>query len=204
MDHLAIDLKEYPISTRGNKQCLVIVDICSRFVWLHAILDKEASTVAKAMWCTISQFGFPKIIQSDNGKKFVNKVFDAICRISKINHRLITPYHARANCAAERMVETTSQAVYKVIEGRTVDSDLHLPSVQLFINMKISRRHGSTPYSLMFARQPNQFVDHSQVEPKPQSEEELLKRLDYMTMIVYPSIHEKTKGTSANLKNTIC
>jgi hypothetical protein len=98
---------------------------------------------------------------------------------------LITAYHARANGAAERMVQTSSQAVYKVLEGRTIDWDLHIPAVQLFINMKITRRHGSTPYSLMFARQPNQFEDYSNTPPSaPLSEEELLKRLDYMTTIV--------------------
>ena len=136
MDHLAIDLKEYPTSTNGNKQCLVIVDICTRFVWLHALPDKGAATVAQALWKTISCFGLPKIVQSDNGKEFVNKVLQGLFKISKVDHRLITAYHARANGAAERMVQTSSQVVYKVLEGRTIDWDLHIPAVQLFINMK--------------------------------------------------------------------
>jgi hypothetical protein len=103
LDHLAIDLKEYTISSSGNKYCLVIIDICTRFVWLHAIPNKEAITIAKALWTTISCVGLPQIIQSDNGKEFVNKILSSLISITSIDHRLITAYHARANGAAERM-----------------------------------------------------------------------------------------------------
>jgi hypothetical protein len=49
LDHLAIDLKEYQTSAAGNKYCLVIIDICTRFVWLHALPNKEAITIAKGL-----------------------------------------------------------------------------------------------------------------------------------------------------------
>lgn len=161
MDHLAIDLKEYPVSARGNKYCLVIIDICTRCVWLHALPNKEAITVAKALWSTMTNFGIPKIVQSDNGKEFVNKILTSLLKVAYVDHRLITAYHARANGAAERMVQTHSQAIYKIVEGRITDWDLHLPAVQLFVNIKVTKRHGSTPFSLMFARAENLFEDFS-------------------------------------------
>ena len=107
------------MSGRGNKYCLVIVDICTRFVWLHALPDKTAASVAKGLWSTISCMGLPKIVQSDNGTEFVNRVLKEMFNLARIDHRLITAYHARANGAAERMVQTTSQAVYKIMEGRS-------------------------------------------------------------------------------------
>jgi transposase InsO family protein len=201
MDHLAIDLKDYPTSSAGNRYCLVIVDICTRFVWLHAIPNKEALTVARALWSTISNFGFPKIIQSDNGTEFVNKFLKDLVKVSAIDHRLITAYHARANGSAERMVQLSSQAVYKMLEGRIIEWDQHLPAVQLFINMKVSRRHGSTPYSLLFARNPNHFEDFTDTaETTKISEDRLFQRLEYMNNIVFPAIHDKTKATMKQYK----
>jgi transposase InsO family protein len=97
LDHLAIDLKEYPESVTGNRYCLVIVDICTRFVWLHALPNKEAKTIAIGLWTTIRSFGLPKIIQSDNGKEFVNKILKEMFQLASIDHRLITAYHARVN-----------------------------------------------------------------------------------------------------------
>ena len=200
IDHLALDLKEYPLSSAGQRYCLVIIDICTRFVWLHALPNKEASTVAKALWSTISNFGLPKIIQSDNGTEFVNKILKELVKASSIDHGLITAYHARANGSAERMVQTSSQSVYKVLEGRIVEWDLHLPAVQLFINMKVSRRHGSTPYSLLFARNPNQFENYDKTPDTRISEERLLERLQYINNIVYPAVHEKTNATMQQYK----
>ena len=162
MDHLGLDLKEYPVSRSGKTYCLVIIDICTRFVWLHALENKTAASVAEALWSTVSNFGLPKIIQSDNGTEFVNTVLKEFTKHCNIDHRLITAYHARANGATERMVQTSSQVVYKLLAGRLTDWDLHLPAVQLYVNLHTSSRHGSTPYSLLFARSPNVFEDYRQ------------------------------------------
>jgi len=196
LDHIAIDLKEFKESRQGNNYCLVVVDICTRFVWLRALRSKEAMHVAMAMFDVIANFGLPKIVQSDNGKEFVNKILKEMYHISHIDHRLITAYHPQANGTAERMVQTISQTVYKRLHGRDRDWDLYLPSTQLFVNMKTTRRHGSTPYSLMFARNANEFVNSSGQDPKePLTEEQLQARLEYMTAVVYPAIQEKTKQT---------
>jgi transposase InsO family protein len=88
--------------------------------------NKEAVTIAKGLWSTISCFGLPKIVQSDNGTEFVNKILKSLFDIESIDQQLITSNHARPNGAAERMVQTSSQAVYKLLDGRTV------PAVQLF------------------------------------------------------------------------
>jgi transposase InsO family protein len=114
-------LKEYPLSSDGKKYCRVLVDICSRFVWLRALPDKKEHTVARALLDILFNFGLPKILQSDNGKEFVNKIVDEFANLANIDHRLITAYHPPANGAAERMVQTTSQVIYKQLCGRDQD-----------------------------------------------------------------------------------
>jgi transposase InsO family protein len=201
LDHIAIDLKEYPLSADGKTYCLVVIDICSRFVWLRALQDKKAQTVARSLLDILFNFGLPKIIQSDNGTEFVNKVIEEFTRLANIDHRLITAYHPQANGAAERTVQTSSQIVYKQLKGRDQDWPLYLGSTQLFINMSVTRLHGSTPYSLMFARNPNHFKKFVVDDSRPHvEEEELLARLDYMAAIVYPSIKAKVKEQHAKYK----
>jgi hypothetical protein len=65
------------------------------------------------------------------------------------------------------------------------------------MNSKVSARHGSTPYSLMFARPLNGF----QVETQPDElhsnlldPASLLQRLRYMTAVVYPTIAARIKS----------
>lgn len=86
MDHIAIDLKEMPEAFTGEKYILVIVDVCTRFTFLHAILNKKESTIAIALFKTFCLFGFPKIIQSDNGKEFVNKIVQTLIAVAGIDH----------------------------------------------------------------------------------------------------------------------
>ena len=71
--------------------------------------------------------GFPKILQSDNGGEFVNEVMDAVKQLSKIDVRHIAPYHHRANGLAERTIGSTSNAIYKALQGLTTQWDAYLP-----------------------------------------------------------------------------
>ena len=93
-DHVAIDLAgPFPTSSRGNHYLFVLVDIHSRFVWLRAIPDKQSVTIGSTLFDAFTTFGFPKIVQSDNGTEFVNAC-SSICsarpRSIIVSYRRIT------------------------------------------------------------------------------------------------------------------
>ena len=201
-DHWAIDLAgPFPTSNHANHYLLVMVDIATRFVILQAIPDKQAVTIAQHLFQVFCDFGFPKILQSDNGTEFVNKIVKALVDMASINHRLVTPYHPRANGVAECYVQTTVQAIRKQIHGTKKDWDLYVPAVQFATNVKVAAIHGSTPFSLMFVRQYNLFQDYNQSLTKPLSYPTLKKCVDYLTTIVFPSISAHTKGTQTKMVN---
>jgi hypothetical protein len=143
-DHICIDLKEMPKSLRGFTSYLLVVDICTRFAWIIPLLDKFGTTIAAELLKLFLTFGFPKIIGSDNGAEFVNEILAEVVKNSGIDHRLISAYHPRANGVVERLVGTTSLAIYKNLQGRDDEWDKFCGAVQFSYNLKISDITGST------------------------------------------------------------
>jgi transposase InsO family protein len=152
-EHIAIDLLTFDTtSPRGFNYVLVMVCVYSRFHILAPLVDKSAAAVAARLWETICLMGAPKIMQSDNGTEFVNRVVRELTRVGGVDHRLVAPYNPRANGAAESGVKLTKSALVKMCGGNVQDFDLFLPGVQRAINARRSARTGAQPHFLMFGR----------------------------------------------------
>ncbi|KAG0931848.1 hypothetical protein G6F64_011587 [Rhizopus arrhizus] len=113
-----------------------------------------------------------------------------------IDKRYTTPYHPSANGAAERYVQSAKKILAKFLEGATEDWHHYIPSVQLMINNKISTRLQTTPFSLMFARNINDFIEYRDDAGELKKKEymphdEMLKRIDYMSQVVFPAIQDR-------------
>jgi putative transposase len=198
-EHIAIDLAHLPLSENGNCSILVVVDVCSRFVFLEAIPDKTATTVASRLFKLFCLIGFPKIVQGDNGSEFVNQVINHLMTTLKIEHRLTTPYHPRANGVAERTVRTLKLQLEKSVLSEKPLWDDHLPMVQLQMNNRVASLHSSTPFSLFYGRLFPGLHDFQTTESRPLSAEQMDKRLEYLTALVYPAISEKTKASQQKM-----
>ena len=79
---LSIDLiVEMPTSHYDNKNILVMVDHLTSWTMVKAIPDKEATTVANAIFKKlILEHGSPEILLSDNGKEFINDILAYVCQ----------------------------------------------------------------------------------------------------------------------------
>ena len=202
-DHWSMDLAELPTSDNGFKYILVMLDICTRFCILRCLPDKSANTIVKHLIQVFSDFGYPRILQSDNGSEFKNVTIKLLTESTGIDHRLTTPYHPRANGSAERWVQEAKKIVAKAVEGSGNNWDFYVPSVQLALNNRISKRLNTEPFSLMFARRLNSFADYRNMDPeksKPLSYEELIERIDHMTNIVFPAIKDQTNKYVEQMK----
>lgn len=196
-DHWAIDLTgPLPITDNGNSYLLVMIDICSRFVILRPLKDKTAESVVKAIIPIFCDFGLPMIVQSDNGKEFVNKVMKRFKVKAGFDHRLITPYHPQGNGAAERTVGTAMMVIKKLVEGAPEHWDTCAPIAQLSINNKVSQRTDATPFSVMFGRSMHDFKDYRKEKQKIDlTPVEINKRISDFQNILFPAIEEKTMQT---------
>ena len=68
-EHVAIDLAgPLPTTKHKNVRLLVVVDVCTRFVFLRALPDKHGITIATALWELFCTIGFPKLFNQTTAK----------------------------------------------------------------------------------------------------------------------------------------
>lgn len=105
----------------------------------------------------MSTFGTPKILQSDNGSEFVNKLVAELVELSGIDHRTVSAYNPKANGQVERTNPVIENILKKELKGERHRWTEYVPYAQLAYNTKISSVTGCTPFALMFGRQVNNF-----------------------------------------------
>ena len=118
-------------------------------------------------------------------------------------HALIAQYNPRSNGSSERAVQSAVKTIKKQIDGNVADWDSKVAPTQLFLNSKYNVRTKSTPFSLMFARNPNDFKDFSQEKDEQTAKEiteDLKQKIKNMTEIVYPAIYERVKHVTNKQK----
>lgn len=60
-DHFCLDVKNMSLTSRGDKAYLLIIDIFTRFVFLKALQEQSAISVARALFEICCTVGFPRI-----------------------------------------------------------------------------------------------------------------------------------------------
>jgi hypothetical protein len=161
MDHIAIDLAgPFTTSSRGNSYILVIFDYHTKFRFLFPLPNREAISVAKPLLNLFFTFGFPKIMQSDNGSEFVNQIMKHVVDFGGIDKRVISAYYPRANGGVENSIKLVKRILGILVDGREEDWENFIGVTQYHLNQSIHSSHGCTPFFAMFARAPNDFSDY--------------------------------------------
>ncbi|CEP12683.1 hypothetical protein [Parasitella parasitica] len=187
-----------------------MVDVCTRFVILRPLVDKTAKSVAAAMIDAFGIIGLPRFfVASDHGTEWANQLHTMLFQSMQIEKRYSTQYHPEGNGIAERYVGgTVKKTLAKLLNGNIEDWHNYLPICALMINNKISKKLQSTPFSLMYARNMNAPINYYDVDGNLKSKrymtnDELLKRIDYMSQLVFPAIAEQHKRYTDKLNGKI-
>ncbi|XP_037796440.1 uncharacterized protein K02A2.6-like [Penaeus monodon] len=123
-------------STSGNRYVLSIVDHLTRYLQLIPLPCKSAETVAEAFINNfVTLFGPPRIIQTDNGSEFCNRLFQQVCSIIQTKMSFTTVYHAQAN----GMIERTNRVVRLAL-----NSSVHRSIREQLIDL-LTGHHGHFP-----------------------------------------------------------
>ena len=98
VDHVG----ELPTSPSGNKCILTTVCPFSNYLIPVPIPDKTTTMAAQVSSDHVFlKFGFPAVLQSDRGGKFLNAVLHRITKLLSIKHIFTSSYRPRLNDATE-------------------------------------------------------------------------------------------------------
>jgi hypothetical protein len=192
MDHLQVDLiVGVPTSKEGFTAIVVSKDIHTGYIWLHPLTTRGATEVAQAIMKIIRQFGPMKIIHTDNGREFKNKLLCKITEFVKIQHRFGSSYHPRAQGAVERENSNIEKLLKKMCQGAVHTWHIHLDYVASGLNSRISSIKGTSAFALMFGREPNDYQDFTDGQSETFNQNAWEKHLEKLEMIVRPAINQK-------------
>ena len=104
-----------PISAPGKRTgahyIITAKDYLTKWVEATPIKDCTAATAAKFLFeNVVTRFRCPKIILSDQGTHFVNKMIVELAIEFQIQHRKTTPYHPQENGTIEAFNKITENA----------------------------------------------------------------------------------------------
>ncbi|GJX08180.1 putative ribonuclease H-like domain-containing protein [Tanacetum coccineum] len=125
MLHMDLFGPTFVSSLMHKKYCLVVTDDYSRFTWVFFLTTKdETSEILKNFIKEIENLVDKKvkIIRSDNGTDFMNKVMDHFCREKGIKREYSVARTPQQNSVAERRNRTLIEA------ARTILADFKLPT----------------------------------------------------------------------------
>lgn len=104
MELISLDiLGPLPLSERGSKYILTVIDHFTKFSTLFALENITAETVANKLISVILTHGVPNAILTDLGTNFQSQLFNNLAKMLQINKLKTTPYHPQTNSAAERL-----------------------------------------------------------------------------------------------------
>ncbi|GJU30707.1 putative ribonuclease H-like domain-containing protein [Tanacetum coccineum] len=155
MLHMDLFGPTFVSSLMHKKYCLVVTDDYSRFTWVFFLASKdETSEILKNFIKEIENLVDKKvkIIRSDNGTEFKNKVMDDFCREKGIKREYSVARTPQQNGMAERRNRTLIEA------ARTMLADSKLPttfwaeavSTACYVQNRVLvvKPHNKTPYEL--------------------------------------------------------
>ncbi|GJT26347.1 putative ribonuclease H-like domain-containing protein [Tanacetum coccineum] len=155
MLHMDLFGPTFVSSLMHKKYCLVVTDDYSRFTWVFFLTTKdETSEILKNFIKEIENLVDKKvkIIRSDNGTEFKNKVMDDFCREKGIKREYSVARTPQQNGVAERRNRTLIEA------ARIMLADSKLPttfwagavSTACYVQKRVSvvKPHNKIPYEL--------------------------------------------------------
>ena len=161
---------------RGNRYILVVTDYLTKWPEAKVMKDTTATNVVKFIYkIIICRYECPKIILSDRGTHFKNKLVEELCEKFEIKHKLSAPYHSQTNGLVERFNCTLCESLAKVSEKEN-QWDEHIEQVLFAYRTTKHTTTKRTPFFMTYGREATLPIDEIEIQENISERESILKR----------------------------
>ncbi|XP_019089193.1 PREDICTED: uncharacterized protein LOC109127995 [Camelina sativa] len=152
-------------SSYGNLYILVAVDYVSKWVKAVASPTYDSKVVLKMFKHIIfPRFGVPRVVISNGGTHFINKLFANLLRKHGVTHKVATPYHPQTSGQVEISNRENKCILEKTVNSTRKDWSLKLDEALWAYRTAYKTPIGTTPFRLVYGKSchlPVEFEYHS-------------------------------------------
>ena len=152
-DRYIIDLFGPFVGTpRGNKYLLVVMEYVSRMNVVEPIKDRNATTIATAMWKILHTYGIGRELVSDNAGELAGTIAKELCRLGQMSQSHPTPHHHQMTGLIDRFGRTFGDMMAKFVNQIQDDWDIHCHVLSYASNTATNRSSSLPPFTVMYGR----------------------------------------------------
>ena len=141
-----------PITEKGNRYILTLVDYATRYPEATALKNIEAETVAEALVNMFTRIGVPEEVLSDQGSQFMSSVMKEVSRLLSVTQLVTTPYHPMCNGLVERFNGTLKSMLKRMCSEKPKDWDRYIPALLFAYREAPQESLGFSPFELIYGR----------------------------------------------------
>lgn len=142
----------FPVSHK-NEYILVAVDYVSKWVEAIASPTNDARVVTKMFTSIIfPRFGVPRVVISDGGTHFINKLFQGLLSKNGVKHKVATAYHPQTSGQVEVSNREIKNILQKTVNTTRKDWSLKLDDALWAYRTAYKTPLGTTPYHLVYGK----------------------------------------------------
>jgi hypothetical protein len=139
-----------PVTDNGNEMLFTAICPFSRFPIIVPVSDKKAETIALVILNNIIlKYGCPAVIQSDNGREFVNETVAALTKLFEINQTFGSSYRPQAQSPVERMHRTLNGLLRIFCDKYPNNWDVFIPQLEFILKTTPIGTTAVTPFEVV-------------------------------------------------------
>ncbi|KAK7602595.1 hypothetical protein V9T40_008184 [Parthenolecanium corni] len=145
-----------PLAETSNEMRFIISlqDNLTRFLWLKAVKDHTANTVAVVLSEFCLLFAIPKIILTDQGTEFCSDIMNNLAKELQIRKIMCTSYHPEPNGALEKTYGTIKSNLKAYVNKEKTDWDVFPPFATSWYNNSWHESLGYSPFQILYGFEP--------------------------------------------------
>ncbi|CAA7027818.1 unnamed protein product [Microthlaspi erraticum] len=140
-------------SSNGHNYIFVAVDYMSK--WIEAIPCPacDAKVVIKLFRTIIfPRYGIPRVVISDGGSHFINKVFEKLMKKYEVKHQVATPYHPQTSGQVEVSNRQIKAILEKTVSFTRKDWSTRLDEALWAYRTAYKTPIGRSPFNLQYGK----------------------------------------------------